>query len=291
MKSFGTVRIESLRFENFKNIGHGEMNFPEAKKLERGIYDEDSFKNVIGVYGQNGSGKTSCIQALRVLQHLLSGVNLNNRFRNFIMINKESMSVGADFLVSIDDDHYFVNYDVEISKYNDGLKISKEKISYHDLNDNNKKHNVYSFEEPNLINQTFANLFNSNGFEVYKMIAGLETKGNANQFSTISSVFNGKLLSVLEMDQFKDKVYLKILKELSFFGRFRLAIYEINYFNEIEKVGINFRCKDESKESLPVVNDIFVTFDQTSLKIEHYNSFVETIDKITDLLKKVKWII
>ena len=59
MKEIGIVRLESLKITNFKNIENGEIYFSENKKVQRGEIDEDDFKNILGIYGQNGSGKTS----------------------------------------------------------------------------------------------------------------------------------------------------------------------------------------------------------------------------------------
>ena len=58
------VRIKSMEITNFKNVRHGIINFENTRK---------SYKaSVLGLYGQNGSGKTAVIEALLVLKYLLS---------------------------------------------------------------------------------------------------------------------------------------------------------------------------------------------------------------------------
>ena len=66
MDESGIVRLESLRMKNFKNIKSGEIFYSEQKKVSRGDIDEDGFSNILGLYGQNGSGKTTCLNALRL---------------------------------------------------------------------------------------------------------------------------------------------------------------------------------------------------------------------------------
>ena len=45
-----TVRIESIEIKNFKNVGYGHLDFEDSKK--------GSKASILGLYGQNGSGKT-----------------------------------------------------------------------------------------------------------------------------------------------------------------------------------------------------------------------------------------
>ncbi len=55
------VRIESIQIKNFKNVKSGYLNFNNTKKSYR--------SSVLGLYGQNGSGKTAVIDALALLKY------------------------------------------------------------------------------------------------------------------------------------------------------------------------------------------------------------------------------
>lgn len=287
MKSNGIVRIESLKLKNFKNIKNCEICFAETKKLSRGLLDEDDFSSVLGLYGQNGSGKTSCIEGLRLLQYLLSGVSLNRPFENLINVDSKSMFVGATFYVKENNKNYYVIYECTISKTASGLRISEEKLSYHLLDENNKKVNIFSFKAPSDINGMFKDYLGSKNYDVYRMIASLETNSVTNQTSLSSSIFNPKLMNfVNELKDSKD-VYRSIINELHFFAKFRFAIYQINYFNELSNVGIKIRIKDETNSADPSCNDIFVSFDQTTIKAEYFDLFKKTIDTINSVLPSI----
>ena len=50
------VRIESIEIQNFKNVKYGVLDFVNNRKNYN--------SSVLGLYGQNGSGKTALIDAL-----------------------------------------------------------------------------------------------------------------------------------------------------------------------------------------------------------------------------------
>lgn len=45
-----TVRIDSIEIKNFKNVSYGHLDFEGSKKGGKA--------SILGLYGQNGSGKT-----------------------------------------------------------------------------------------------------------------------------------------------------------------------------------------------------------------------------------------
>ncbi|OZG61305.1 AAA domain-containing protein [Bifidobacterium lemurum] len=67
------IRLRSITLNGFKNVGHGEVALSTWKKGEPAP-DAD----IVGIYGQNGSGKTSVIQALGIVKHLWSGKGIRN---------------------------------------------------------------------------------------------------------------------------------------------------------------------------------------------------------------------
>lgn len=73
------VRLLSVDINNFKNINHGEVTLNSAKEA-----DAYTKADILGIYGQNGSGKTSFIQSLDVLQYLLKGQSLPDACGNYL---------------------------------------------------------------------------------------------------------------------------------------------------------------------------------------------------------------
>ena len=69
------VRIQSAEINNFLNVEHGAFKF--ACNLKNDIFESSS--DILGIYGQNGSGKTTFIHALSVLDALLSRKNYQRK--------------------------------------------------------------------------------------------------------------------------------------------------------------------------------------------------------------------
>lgn len=96
------VRIESITIQNFKNIKNGHLNFENSKK--------NYASSILGLYGQNGSGKTALIDALELLRLALSGKSLPPHFANFINVDSESATI--KYALKVQSDKYKSAYDV-----------------------------------------------------------------------------------------------------------------------------------------------------------------------------------
>ena len=62
------VRLEEITIKNLKNVEYGHIKLNLDKKC--------SSSNLLGLYGQNGSGKTVLINAIDILKQLLMGQRL-----------------------------------------------------------------------------------------------------------------------------------------------------------------------------------------------------------------------
>ena len=87
-----TVRIDSVEIRNFKNIGYGHLDFEDSKK--------GSKASILGLYGQNGSGKTALIDALELLRLALSGRAIPAYFADYINVDSEYATLKYGFKVS-----------------------------------------------------------------------------------------------------------------------------------------------------------------------------------------------
>ena len=71
-----TNRILSITIHNIKNVKNGTLDFCENENVKNGIFCNNA--GILGLYGQNGSGKTTIIKAFALLQHLAINRKLNN---------------------------------------------------------------------------------------------------------------------------------------------------------------------------------------------------------------------
>ena len=75
------VRMESISIENFKNIQKGMLDFENRRKKYRA--------SIVGLYGQNGSGKTALIDAIQLLKYSLCGKAIPRKYADCINVEKE----------------------------------------------------------------------------------------------------------------------------------------------------------------------------------------------------------
>lgn len=297
MEKNGIVRLEALRMKRFKNVINGEIYFAEKKKVERGEIDEDDFSNILGLYGQNGSGKTTSLNVLRFIQLLFSGMNIPNFYSDYISNGYNDFSVGADFLIRYNEFCYYVVYDITIGKKNiknplgagmNAIEIKEEKLSYYKINGQKKKTNIYSFAE-NKVMKSFLEKLESKDSSIYSYTTEFESNTLINPNGMFSTIFNPKLVGIVmkNKEQFAD--YSKILNDLRLFAITKMAIYTISYFNENEKFGIRFRVKEETFENgmIGTCGDMFIPFSINNLTKENYLLFKKNIDRINKVLPSI----
>ena len=80
-----TVRIKKVVLKDFKSVGYGEI----VLNCGRQFVPYNTESDILGIYGQNGSGKTSFIEALSILQDLMAGVAVPSVYADCVAIGKE----------------------------------------------------------------------------------------------------------------------------------------------------------------------------------------------------------
>ena len=86
-----SVRITGITIHNFKNVIEGSLSFENIRKNYRA--------SIVGLYGQNGSGKTALIDALELLKYALCGRTIPEKFAAFINVDSDVATFLYDFAV------------------------------------------------------------------------------------------------------------------------------------------------------------------------------------------------
>lgn len=98
-KNLPTVRIVRGELNNFKSVKHGEIVFNCGKKF----IPYGTTSDILGIYGQNGSGKTAFIIALYLLKGMLAGFTIPDSFYECIMLGTDFATLAFDFQLQYTD--------------------------------------------------------------------------------------------------------------------------------------------------------------------------------------------
>ena len=102
------LRLTDLEINGLKNVKDGKLNFVNKRK---------AFKaSVLGLYGQNGTGKTALIDALHILKLLLSGKSIPDEYCNYINVDSREANLSYRFRIYVSEtENYDVDYEVSLT--------------------------------------------------------------------------------------------------------------------------------------------------------------------------------
>lgn len=87
------IRIRKVRLQNFKSVRNGEIQLC-GERVETLMKQEP---DILGIYGQNGSGKTSFIEALSILKQLMIGAPIHENYTDCVALDAEYASLAFHF--------------------------------------------------------------------------------------------------------------------------------------------------------------------------------------------------
>jgi len=93
------VRMTKAILQNFKNVEYGEIDFHCGKYF----VPYGTKADILGLYGQNGSGKTAFIEALYILKELLRGSKVQDLFSECVAKNAEHAKLTFLFELQYED--------------------------------------------------------------------------------------------------------------------------------------------------------------------------------------------
>lgn len=276
------VRIQEVELINFKNVKKGIINFPSYKK--KSYYDNES--EILGLYGQNGSGKTALVDAFGVIRNLIKGESLPKDINNYIFQTENNASLKFTFYIERDSEKKLVFYEVNLKKdENEIAYISKENIAFKQFENDtwsSKKSIIkYNAENKEMIFQPK---------EIYKKIVQNNNENKA-EVMAIEYLVKKENKSFIFHELFLDIIsgnlqeYDKIFESLLFYFRNNLIIIKNNHtgiINENIVLPIIFKIENKMKLTLnvnmlePEIVPKFI-FKTLEILIKHMNYVLENI--------------
>ena len=83
------IRLTQIDLEHVKNVEKGHLDFHSPQGL--------GSASLLGLYGQNGSGKTALIEAIGLLKDVMSGASVSRSNKDFISQGKEYAQLSFGF--------------------------------------------------------------------------------------------------------------------------------------------------------------------------------------------------
>ena len=105
-----SVRLKMIEIKNLKNVTYGTLSFENTRKAYNA--------SILGLYGQNGSGKTALIDSLLLLKFALSGQSVPAFFSDLVNVDAEFAEIRYEFSVENTDNggEYTADYTLRIRR-------------------------------------------------------------------------------------------------------------------------------------------------------------------------------
>lgn len=258
-----SIRIEEISLENFKNVKNGSINLLNNSK---------KFKSsILGVYGQNGSGKTALVDAIYLLKQILCGKAIESKYAEYINAESDSSRIAFKFNMKSIDGLYTIWYEFSLRK-----KMVENSINSKGDNSKNEKNKektiVEVFDE--IIQYSFTDenetirkntLIDTCTEKVFVPVAKfLELVGDYKnrvtdllvnkkfiQKTSRSFIFSGEMINIFRKGCTNNR-YLNILERLIEYGHRELFVIGMKQSGliSLDALPLDFKYKDGAGETV-----------------------------------------
>lgn len=229
-------KIEGIELENFRSVKKGNVYFNEFTKLKNKEYDEDSFSSILGIYGSNGSGKTSIIEGLKIVKKFIDGKIIKKELKEYVKKGEETFKISTYYLLK-NSNTYLINYIVEINKSGELIEelLNLQKIAFNNEDEYEflRKETIFKYnKDQGESGFLFNDLTNVNKHIFDYLIENLRNSNNASSI-LFNANFN-KILFNLEEDKVggKKEEILKIIEDLQVFFKNNVVLLTENIFEK-----------------------------------------------------------
>lgn len=303
------VRLTNIKLRHFKNVRNGSID------LSKG-HNADSSCNVLGIYGQNGSGKTALIDSLQILKHLLSPFPCYSpgdiqEWVHYINVESQTSELTWSFRINDQKDNvHMIEYSVVLQKYEQCL-IAENIAPTQRIQFINERIAVTSVTTQKKVRKTV--LIDTNADGVFKPATRFRSITSSNKKikedliiakelakeRARSFVFSLEFANILTQATSKDNALLKdIVTRLHYYGQYELFIIKTlsTGLISLNALPISFtyerpQLKATGSILIPLNGDRPIpqsAFDTAQILIKHMNIVLrELVPGLTIALKKI----
>lgn len=293
------VRIMDITIKNFKNVVDGTISFENTRKNYKA--------SILGLYGQNGSGKTAMIDAIALLKLALSGLKIPIKYADFINVDAEFAQIKYTLKVlnTKANSQYDVTYEFKLKKE---LDETTQNVDAPDNNDEKFRTVIYdeilscSYEDAEtrkilkpLIDTSVDSDLAFEPKTKYELLIGKDKKvGNdVYAFKTIAAhtsrsfIFSRELLNVIRKNTPLDEKYHYLIEALVYYGNYGLFVFNTTNTGliSLNALPLAFRIKD--KNSGAIGNLMIKLEGATSIPQEAVQVVKKVIDNMNVVLQQI----
>ena len=259
MENKNCVRIESIKIENFKNVQYGYIDFENKRK--------DYRASILGLYGQNGSGKTALIDAFQVLKFVLCGQPVPVKYADYVNVEEACSVLEFQFRIKREEQIYNVWYQFSLKKEADDSVTNEN-----DIPESKVKYRAKIFDEVLSFSYKFKEKKSRKGLLIdTRSTLAFAPKAKydellANVNEDLLEIYLTKRLAWTQsrsfifskemMNRFRrcceNKIYMTVLEGLCTFGNTELFVINTEHEGLINMnaLPLSFKFKEKGKESL-----------------------------------------
>ena len=267
------VRLQRAKIKNFRNVENGEIRF--ACNFNDNIFASGS--DILGIYGQNGSGKTAFICVLRLLKSLISGSTISEQMLDDINKNKKQGFLEFEFSVEAPEGQYRLVYSAQISKD----RLSEEiKVYQFEGNEWNRLRRVMQQDSSDMTNlvlpkssiEKFIPAAVINDMKVVKILCAKERR---------SFLFSSEMLNLIRKNTNVASVPWIAVNEFAKFNLFVVTGVTSGLIFTETVMPIHFKMADAQGNIALPMNEHKV------IPMTVYNTIIRVIDAINTVLCKI----
>ena len=283
------IRIQSISIENIKNVSKGEVYLNETNPDSIGA-------SVVGVYGQNGSGKTALIWAVGLVKDAMSGLSLPADTNYYVKQNSEKAEIQMKFDITIDERQYLVYYTLAFNAIGESVQISSESVDFSakatDKMARITKTRIIGINYP-VESSDLDNCFYGPDSRISEMVGNdkqirsklLVLQALAKEKKN-SFIFNDKMTELLKVT-FKDKLYFEILNTLHYFARMNLFVLNKNQESSFNMNLLPLSMRLCTTDSISKSDAVLVGLGQNKANPESFKIIKSIISQIDILIGSI----
>ena len=293
------VRITSIEIKNFKNVGHGKILLSNQ---------ETKYKaSVLGIYGQNGSGKSALIDSLNILKYVLCGSSVPAKYADYVSVESPNAFFQFGFRLESLDGELFSDalYEFKLKKesfpaedpksqnhINFRSVIFEEVLSYSfDTPDGKEKMGAVintNTDAPFLPRSKYDILLNKGNDKKYNKTINtdlLVAKKLAAATSR-SFVFSPELVGKIH-ENCKHPIHRNIIESIVHYGTFELFVFDTTNTGLISLNTLPLAVKYETEDN-GIVGNLMIPLDGSGVIPENaYDIMCEAIANINIVLPQL----